>query len=68
MIQTLWTLLVLVNTTGFLSSDIRALQFPMSTKEACVSAGKSILKESSGVSVTCIGSEIGEIVRIKNEK
>lgn len=59
-----WTLLVLVG-TGTFSPDFKHIQIPMLDKEACVKAGEAFNENSKGLSILCIGSYRGEIVKIK---
>lgn len=61
---TAWTLWVLFS-TGILTPDIRYMQAPMFTKEACVAAGKQLLKNSKGIAILCLGSETGEVFKVE---
>ena len=56
---------VLFSSGGIISSDIRYMQAPMFNKEACITAGKNLLKNSKGVAILCLSSENGEVIRVE---
>jgi hypothetical protein len=60
-----WTLLILVNTSGAFSSDIKSIQLPMFSKEACLKAAQNLAEGSKGASFGCVSSETGEVVKVK---
>ena len=59
-----WTLVILVG-TGTFSPDFKYIQLPMLDREACVKAGETISVNSKNVTIVCVDSQRGEVVKIK---
>jgi hypothetical protein len=63
----LWTLTLIAISSGIFDYSVHTIQFPMTTKEACIAAGKDMLKTSKGVALVCVGSEKGEVIRVSEQ-
>lgn len=61
-----WTMIIFILINGYFNSDAKIYQLQFKDKSSCLSAAHSLKSDIKGIAFTCVSSETGEVVRLRD--